>query len=58
MNPLSDESEIELLDIETVSPIKLVITCDMTDKFHRSYQFMEKAVIKWLNDEYLKLMNK
>lgn len=58
MNPLSDESEIELPDIETASPMKLVITCDLSDKFPRSYQFMEKAVIKWLNDEYLKLMNK
>lgn len=58
VNPLSDESEIKLPGVETASPMKLVITCDLSDKFPRSYQFMEKAMIKWLNGEYLKLMNK
>ncbi len=58
MSPLSNETEVKLPSVETDSPMKLVITCDLSDKFPRNYQFMEKAVIKWLTDEYWKLMHK
>lgn len=58
VSPLSSESEVKMPGVETDSPMKLVITCNLSDKFPRNYQFMEKAVIKWLTDEYWKLMHK
>lgn len=39
-------------------PIKLIITVDTSDEFPTQYRFMEKALKKWLIDEYWKLMDK
>ncbi|HZV46789.1 MAG TPA: hypothetical protein VFG06_05530 [Thermodesulfovibrionales bacterium] len=53
--PSSTESAINLSEVGVKSPFKSVITIDTSDKFPKNYHFMEKAVIKWLTDEYNKI---
>ncbi|MFZ3122616.1 MAG: hypothetical protein WA104_04525 [Thermodesulfovibrionales bacterium] len=57
VKPSSTESDINLSKVGIESPLKLVITIDSSDKFPKNFQFMEKAVIKWLTDEYDKIKN-
>lgn len=55
VSPLSSETEVKLPGMETNSPMKLVITFDSSDKFPKQYDFMKRAMIKWLTDEYCKI---
>lgn len=58
VSPFSSETEVKLPGVETDSPMKLVITFDSSDKFPKQYYFMEKAMIKWLTDEYNKILKR
>ena len=55
IKPSSIESDINVSEAGIESPLKLVITIDSSDKFPKNFYFMEKAVIKWLTDEYNKI---
>lgn len=58
VSPLLSETEVNLTGIETNALVKVVITIDSPDKFPRHYHYMEKAVIKWLTDEYNKILSR
>ncbi len=55
---LSNKTEVNLPDIKNNLPVKMVIMIDSSHKFPRHYRYTEKALIKWLTDEYNKIVNK
>lgn len=55
ISPISSKSEVSLPGVDTNATIKLIIEFNASDRFPKNFLYMEKAVIKWLTDEYYKI---
>jgi len=52
LTPVNDETKIEVPDFDTLS---FTLSVDSTDKFPKAYWFIEKAVLRWLRDEFVRI---
>jgi hypothetical protein len=54
MAPSTDQSTI---DLEEIGELTITISSDLSDKFPKNYWFIQKAVYKWLRDNYASINN-